>query len=81
MSVLDDVKKVLRSVLQLPASSELAAATPLLGALPEFDSMAVVSVLTALEEQYGFFIDDDEIAAEDFETVGTLVDFVEKKLA
>jgi acyl carrier protein len=54
--------------------------TPLLGAIPEFDSMAVVSVLTALEDQYGFFIDDDEIDADVFETVGTLVEFVEQKL-
>jgi acyl carrier protein len=42
--------------------------------------MAVVSVLTALEDHYGFFIDDDEIDADVFETVGTLVKFVERKL-
>jgi acyl carrier protein len=81
MSVFDEVNNVLYSVLQLPDSGKpLTMASPLLGAMPEFDSMAVVSVLTALEDYYGFFIDDDEIDAEVFETVGSLVTFVEQKL-
>jgi acyl carrier protein len=81
MSVFDDVKNILSSVLQLPASgAALATESPLLGAMPEFDSMAVVSVLTALEDHYGFFIDDDEIDADVFQTLGTLVKFVEHKL-
>ena len=42
--------------------------------------MAVVGIITALEEQFGFSIYDDEISAENFETVGSLVDFVERKL-
>jgi acyl carrier protein len=81
MSVFHDVKIVLCSVLQLSDSSTaLKMESPLLGALPEFDSMAVVSVLSALEDHYGFFIDDDEIDADVFETVGALVEFVEQKL-
>jgi acyl carrier protein len=81
MSVFHDVKIVLCSVLQLSDSSTaLKLESPLLGALPEFDSMAVVSVLSALEDHYGFFIDDDEIDADVFETVGALVEFVEQKL-
>ncbi len=55
--------------------------TPLLGALPELDSMAVLAVITALEEQYGFVIHDDEIAGATFATLGSLVDFVEAKLS
>ena len=50
-----------------------------MGEIPEFDSMAVVSVLTVLEENYGFFVDDDDVDAETFETVGSLVRFVEEK--
>ncbi len=81
MSVFDDVKNILSSVLQLSASgAALTMESPLLGAMPEFDSMAVVSVLTALEDHYGFFIDDDEIDADVFQTVGTLVKFIEQKL-
>lgn len=54
--------------------------TPLLGSVPELDSMAVVAVLTALEEQFGFSADDDEIDGSTFASVGSLLDFVESKL-
>lgn len=74
------VRDILLQSLQLEgASAELTLETELLGNIPEMDSMAVVTVLTALEEHYGFFIDDDEISAETFETVGTLVLFVTNK--
>ena len=55
--------------------------TLLLGAVPELDSMAVLSVITTLEEQFGFEIHDDEIDGAIFATVGSLVDFVTAKLA
>jgi acyl carrier protein len=55
--------------------------TALLGAIPELDSMAVVSLITALEEQFGFIVDDDEIDGATFATVGALLDFVNGKLA
>ncbi|MDP2004478.1 MAG: phosphopantetheine-binding protein [Rubrivivax sp.] len=54
--------------------------THLMGAIPELDSMAVVSLITTLEEQLGIVIDDDEITGEVFGTVGSLVDFVTGKL-
>jgi acyl carrier protein len=55
--------------------------SPLLGAIPELDSMAVVNVITALEEHFDIMVDDDEISAKTFETVGSLAQFVEQKLA
>ncbi len=54
--------------------------TPLLGAIPELDSMAVVSLLTSLEERFSIVIDDDEIDGSTFATVGSLVNFVGGKL-
>jgi acyl carrier protein len=48
----------------------------LLGGIPEFDSMAVVSILTTIEESYGVTIDDDAVSAEAFETLGTLLEFI-----
>lgn len=81
MSIYSEVIEVLQSVLQLDQEAvKLEPESGLLGEIPEFDSMAVVSVLTALEENYGFFVDDDEVDAETFETVGSLVRFVEQKL-
>ena len=64
-----------------PASFSLQADTALLGAIPEFDSMAVVSVLTAVEEEFDVMIDDDEVDAEVFENFGTLNDFVTRKVS
>ncbi len=54
--------------------------TPLLGSVPELDSMAVVAVITALEERLGLSVDDDEISGATFATLGTLVEFVSGKL-
>jgi acyl carrier protein len=55
--------------------------TPLLGVLPELDSMAVVGVLNLLEERFDFIVGDDEIDGSTFATVGTLVAYVEGKLS
>jgi acyl carrier protein len=55
--------------------------TPLLGALPEMDSMGVVSIITAFEDRLGFSVDDDEIDGSVFQTFGTLLAFVTAKLA
>lgn len=59
--------------------SYFRADTELLGSVPELDSMAVVGVLTAIEEELGIEIPDDEIGAETFATFGSLVDFVRSK--
>lgn len=81
MSAIEDVKIILANVLQLgDRAQRFNATTPLLGSLPELDSMAVVSVITGIEEFFGFAIHDDEISANTFETVGTLTEFVERKL-
>jgi len=79
MSVKNDVIEVLADTLSLP-EGDLDESSAILGAIPEFDSMAVVSVLTALEERYGFMVDDDEIDASIFETVGSLAEFVNSKV-
>lgn len=79
---LEEVKNILGDVLSLgDAKLALTEHSALLGSIPEFDSMAVVSLITALEEHFGISIDDDEISAGTFETVGTLTAFVSQKLA
>lgn len=62
-------------------SASFTLETPLMGAVPEMDSMGVVSLLTAFEEQLGLVVDDDEIDGSVFETWGSLLAFVERKLA
>lgn len=58
-----------------------AQSTALFGALPEFDSLAVASLLTALEERLGMPIGDDDVEAEDFASFGSLLAFVERLAA
>jgi acyl carrier protein len=81
MEHLEEVREILSQVLGLgERSHSLHADSTLLGSLPELDSMAVVSVITALEEHFGIVVDDDEISASSFETLGSLARFVEEKL-
>lgn len=80
--LLEEVKSVVGSVLQLgDRVRRMDESTPLLGAVPELDSMAVVSVITALEERFDISVADDEIGAATFETLGSLARFVESKVA
>ena len=73
MITLGDVIELVAEVLQLGNQAKIIDEnTPLLGAFPEFDSMALVSVITAVEERMGIIIDDDEITADAFETFGSL---------
>lgn len=81
MNVWLEVTRVLDEVLSLNGrSADFTRNTHLLGAIPELDSMAVVSLITALEEQFGVAINDDEIDGETFATVGSLADFVSEKI-
>ena len=79
--VLDDVKKIVGNTLQIGnRAAQMDAATRLLGAVPELDSMAVVNVITALEEHFGITVEDDEISASTFESLGSLAQFIEQKV-
>ncbi|WP_405048375.1 acyl carrier protein [Rhodoferax sp.] len=82
MTVETDVLRILDSVLSLHGRAVgWQRNTPLLGALPELDSMAVLGIITSLEEHYAFVIHDDEIDSTAFATLGSLTDFVSAKLA
>ena len=81
MSTIEEVRGVLKDSLQLAErAAGLQENSGLLGELPELDSMAVVTIIMALEDRYGFMVDDDEISAETFETLGSLARFVEDKV-
>ena len=82
MDVQRDVISLVGRVLDLgPRSAAFGAETRLLGSIPELDSMAAATLLTSLEEHFGFVIADDEIDGSTFATIGSLVQFVEGKLA
>lgn len=81
MSSLEQVRTVLTSVLCLgERGASLLPETRLLGSLPELDSMAVINLITSLEDQFGIVVRDDEISAEAFETLSNLARFIEQKM-
>ncbi len=81
MDTLQLAQDILRANLQLGDKADsLERETPLMGSFPEFNSLTVVGIVTAIEEQTGCSVSDTEITAELFETVGTLADFIESKL-
>lgn len=79
---LNDIRALLGEVLGLGDSLEgLGAEAALLGAIPEFDSLAVVQLLEALQSRYGIAIDEAELDVSDFETLGSLQQMVERQRA
>jgi len=81
MDSLAEVRNIVTDTLGLGGcGAELSADSALLGAIPELDSMAVINLITALEEHFGLTIADDEISAEVFDTLGSLSAFVDRKL-
>lgn len=82
LDLIQEVLRVLDEVLSLNGrSAEFSRDTPLLGAIPELDSMAVVTLITTLEDHFGLIVDDDDIDGNTFATVGSLVEYVSAKLA
>jgi acyl carrier protein len=79
MPPLDQVRTILSETLGVPRLG-WGRDTPLLGSVPELDSMAVASVITALETCFDIVVLDDEISVRHFATLGTLSDFVQSKL-
>ena len=79
---LEEVKNIVADVLSLgnDVRQSLNANSGLLGSIPELDSMAVVNLITALEEHFGIVVEDDEIGASTFASLGTLAQFVQQKL-
>lgn len=81
MTLIREVLSVIDEVLSLNGrSASFETTTFLRGAVPELDSMAILALLTALEDRFQFSVDDDEISGDTFATVGSLVAFVESKL-
>lgn len=79
--VIATLRAVLADVLGLPETQVAGfdEATPLFGALPEFDSMAVAGLLTELEERLGILIEDHEVDADMLESFGALLSFLRAK--
>ena len=75
------LRAILRDVLGLSEARAAALddTSPLFGAIPELDSMAVASLFGEIEERFGIRIDDDEVDLELLARFGTLATFVAGK--
>lgn len=81
MDLMQEVLRVVDETLSLKGRAiAFGSDTHLLGAIPELDSMAVVSLISGLEERFGIIVDDDDIDGDTFATVGSLVKFVGGKV-
>jgi acyl carrier protein len=81
-TTIEGTKSVLVSVLGIEdRAATIDAGTPLLGSLPELDSMAVLELVEALQEKFGVTIDDEDVTADAFETLATLAALVDEKLS
>jgi acyl carrier protein len=79
-STFDDVKHVLVDTLGIEdRAASMDASTQLFGSIPELDSLAVLELVTALEEQFDIVVDDSDFSGEVFETLGSLASFVDQK--
>lgn len=79
---LTEIKKILTDTLGLgDRLDRMGPDMMLLGNVPELDSVAVVTVILAIEKNFSIAIKDDEISAQTFATLGTLADFVKNKIA
>lgn len=82
MNALSITIDLLRSTLQLGSrADQLTADSPLMGAYPEFNSLTVVGIVAGIEEALGCEVGDTEISEDIFQTVGSLADFIQSKLA
>ena len=71
---------ILRERLRLVSGAgALAEQTGLLGQGIGIDSVEALQVVAAIEEKLGLTVNDDELKAEYFQTVGSLVTFIEER--
>ena len=76
----EEVQQILKEALPGSNVQCWSEHTKILGAVPEFDSMTIVNVLSMVEENFDMTIEDDEVSAEVFETLGSLVFFISEKV-
>lgn len=79
--MIESVRRILRDALQLGDRADaLTADSRLLGEMPELDSMAVVAILTLVEEEFSIEVNDQDISADTFATVGSLARFLQERV-
>jgi len=79
----EKTRALLSDILGLSAEQVAAMEddTPLFGALPQLDSIAVAGLLTEIEDRFDIIVDDDDVDGELFGNFGNLTRFIQSKVA
>ena len=77
-NILSRIESVLFGLELLEEKGRLEENTGLLGKGIGLDSIEIVQLVAALEEEFGLTIDDDDLLPDYFETLGSLITFLEE---
>lgn len=81
MLAIEQVLEVLAESLPIPEGTyKMGEHAPLLGAIPELDSMAIAGIIAGMEKCFSIVFDANDLDAQAFETVGTLRDLIASKM-
>jgi len=75
-AILQELQTVLSGIMPNYQSSYWCEETALFGAIPEFDSMAIVHLITELEARFDIEVDDEDISEENFASIGAVVELI-----
>jgi acyl carrier protein len=81
LKIENELKRILVDVLELDITPEqLDSGTSLYSPALRMDSLSLLHVIVALEQQFGIEIDDEDVMATDLDNVGSLVGLVDRAL-
>jgi acyl carrier protein len=78
--ILNKLKDLLIQEVGLSGSALAGNDLPLVGEDSDIDSVGVLRLVMAVEKEFGIVIGDSDIVPENFQTLGGLVDLIERKL-
>lgn len=71
-SVINQLSQILSQMMPSYPADYWQESTELFGAIPEFDSMSIVTLISEIEENFDLLMDDEDIDAENFATIDSL---------
>ncbi|QPF76026.1 acyl carrier protein [Roseateles sp. DAIF2] len=80
MSINNALREVLAETLAID-TERFVAGTPLLGAVPELDSMGVTALIIAMEQRFSIQIADEDVGAQILASMGSLENYVCARLS
>ena len=74
--ILQELQQILTGILPSYKADYWNEDTALFGAIPEFDSMAIVTLITEMEMRFDIEVDDEDISEENFFNIGAIVSLI-----